>query len=421
MGQNKVGDRMNLPNYLKYKDNVLYLNDINLLDLIKNEGDILEITDLDIISNQIKYLKKIFNDKINHYNYAGKYEYFYATKANYRKEIMEEVLENTPYLETSTKNDISIIEYLYNHQKLNNNSKIICNGFKNKEYFDKIFHLKEQGLNIIPIIENEEELKYLVQLNIEMEVGIRLDVDDEYNMVYKVNDASRFGMLYSEVLANMDLIKSSKLKVTIFHFHMNHSIDNIEKYIDVLTLILKRKYIPLKQALNSINYLDMGGGMPVSVYNKIDYELLVDNMIKTIKSNCQNGGIDVPNLINECGSFTVSDSRFNIFKVALKKQINDNSYWYILNSSIVTTIPDAWIVNKKYLVLPINLINNKKVCVRLSGLTCDNADKYFYQEDKNYLELPIFNDNEELYIAFFKTGAYETQLSGFNTIHHCLI
>ena len=32
MGKNKVGEVMELPEYLKYKNNVLYFNDINLLE-----------------------------------------------------------------------------------------------------------------------------------------------------------------------------------------------------------------------------------------------------------------------------------------------------------------------------------------------------------------------------------------------------
>ena len=62
MGKNKVGEVMELPEYLKYKNNVLYFNDINLLELIKKEGDCLEVNTLDFIGQQITNLNNIFKN-----------------------------------------------------------------------------------------------------------------------------------------------------------------------------------------------------------------------------------------------------------------------------------------------------------------------------------------------------------------------
>lgn len=420
MGKNKVGEVMELPEYLKYKNNVLYFNDINLLELIKKEGDCLEVNTLDFIGQQITNLNNIFNNAIQKYGYQGKYEYFYATKANYQKRVVNEVLKYTKYLETSSRNDISIIEYLYKHKKINKECKIICNGFKDKEYFNKIISLKNEGLNIIPIIENEDELKYLIDMNTYFEVGIRVNVDFEYNKVHKINDCTRFGMYYENILNRLKQIKNSKLKVTILHFHMNHNIKDINKYIKVLSAIIKNKYIPLKKKIETIEYLDIGGGIPASYYNKFNYELLIDKVLKNIQSCCKKFNTKEPNIMSECGSYTVADTRFNIFKVQLKKKIRNNAYWYILNNSIANLIPDSWITHKSYLILPINLVNNKFVNVKLSSLTCDNADRYYFQEKKDYLQLPDYK-NEDLYIGFFKTGCYEEILSGYNTVHHCLI
>ncbi|MBA4056230.1 MAG: arginine decarboxylase, partial [Marivirga sp.] len=35
--------------------------------------------------------------------------------------------------------------------------------------------------------------------------------------------------------------------------------------------------------------------------------------------------------------------------------------------------------------------------------------------------LPMFTDEEPLYIAFFHTGAYQESLGGYGGIQHCLI
>lgn len=412
---------MELPKYLKYHNNELYYNNINLLDLIHKEGECLEVYCPELVGEQINSLNAFFKSAIEKYNYDGKYEYFYATKANYQKCVLDEVLKYTNYLETSSKNDISIIEYLFNQKKLNKHTKVICNGFKNEEYFNKIIKLKNQGLNIIPIIENENELNYLLKLDINIEAGIRINIDDEYNKIYKNNECSRFGMSLNEIINKDEIINNSKLNITIFHFHMNNCIKNINQYTKLLKSIVDKKYIPLKKKINTINYLDIGGGMPVSYYQHFNYQLLTNNILKLIKNSCLKYNIKVPNIIIESGAYTVADTKFNIYKMELKKSISKDAYWYILNNSIATLIPDIWITNKSYLVLPINLVNNEYVKVRLSSLTCDNDDKYYFQEGKQYLKMPDVKNNETLFIAFFKTGCYEDNLRGLNTIHHCLI
>ena len=65
-----------------------------------------------------------------------------------------------------------------------------------------------------------------------------------------------------------------------------------------------------------------------------------------------------------------------------------------------------------------NLKQNYKPYV-LGGLTCDSADYYPNTIDRGYVMLPD-TDNEQ-YITFLHTGAYQEALSGFGGINHCLI
>ena len=54
--------------------------------------------------------------------------------------------------------------------------------------------------------------------------------------------------------------------------------------------------------------------------------------------------------------------------------------------------------------------------LKLTGLTsCDSDDKYTAGGD--YTMLPRLADCEELYVAFFDTGAYQDALAS----HHCLL
>jgi arginine decarboxylase len=112
-----------------------------------------------------------------------------------------------------------------------------------------------------------------------------------------------------------------------------------------------------------------------------------------------------------------------IFKVLEQKQQNDTEIWYIINNSLMNTIPDSWSINEKFILLPINKWKNEYGRVNIGGISCDRSD-YYNSEDLNQeVLLPRFDkkDKEPLYLGFFHTGAYQDSISGYGGIKHCLI
>lgn len=53
--------------------------------------------------------------------------------------------------------------------------------------------------------------------------------------------------------------------------------------------------------------------------------------------------------------------------------------------------------------------------VWFAGSSCDSDDKY--TNGSTYVLLPKLSDCDDLYVAFFDTGAYQDSLSS----HHCLL
>ena len=107
----KPFDRAILDNheYLSIKDNVLYYRDINLLELVKKYNAPLEVAYTPMITDRVRYLKNLFEEKIKKYKYPSKYNYAYATKANYYSEVVLTALNDVDMLETSSAYDIDII------------------------------------------------------------------------------------------------------------------------------------------------------------------------------------------------------------------------------------------------------------------------------------------------------------------------
>lgn len=93
----------------------------------------------------------------------------------------------------------------------------------------------------------------------------------------------------------------------------------------------------------------------------------------------------------------------------------------MINSSFITTLPDTWAINKRFIMLPINRWNHSYERVLLGGLTCDSDDYYNSEQHMNAIYLPKYNDKKPLYIGFFNTGAYQETIGGFGGLQHCLI
>ena len=89
----------------------------------------------------------------------------------------------------------------------------------------------------------------------------------------------------------------------------------------------------------------------------------------------------------------------------------------------MNTIPDAWSIHEKFILLPINKWDQPYEEVNIGGISCDHSD-YYNSEDFNqqiYLPIQSSSKNDPLYIGFFHTGAYQDAISGYGGIKHCLI
>ena len=148
---------------------------------------------------------------------------------------------------------------------------------------------------------------------------------------------------------------------------------------------------------------------------------MIDEIVNQIKLECDEAGVQVPNIFTEFGSFTVGESGGAIYEVLYQKQQNDREKWNMINSSFITTLPDTWAINKRFIMLPVNRWDDSYERVLLGGLTCDSDDYYNSEQHMNAIYLPKFNKDKPLYIGFFNTGAYQENIGGFGGLQHCLI
>ncbi|WP_299338843.1 arginine decarboxylase [uncultured Psychroserpens sp.] len=407
----------------KLKQHTLEFHDVNLMHLVEQHGAPLKFTYLPQISNNINRAKQWFVDAIQKHDYKGEYNYCYCTKSSHFKHVLNEALKNDIHIETSSAFDIDIVENLKAEGKITNETFVISNGFKRAQYITNIARLINNGhQNAIPIIDNYEEIDLLsAEIEGKFNIGIRIASEEEPKFEFYT---SRLGIGYKNIVPfyKNQIQNNDKVELKMLHFFINTGIRDNAYYWNELTKCLK-VYTSLKKICPSLNSLNIGGGFPIknSLAFDFDYAYIVDEIVNQIKLVCEEEHVDVPNIFTEFGSFTVGESGGAIYEILYQKQQNDREKWNMINSSFITTLPDTWAINKRFIMLPINRWNDSYERVLLGGLTCDSDDYYNSEQHMNAIYLPKYHKDKPLYIGFFNTGAYQETIGGFGGLQHCLI
>lgn len=402
--------------------NELMFHDIYLMDLIKRYGTPLKISYLPKISAQIQKAKIWFNVAMAKSNYNGSYNYCYCTKSSHFSFVIEEAIKNDINLETSSAYDINIIEKLLEKNVFTKDKYIICNGYKMPQYIENIARLANGGYeNIIPVLDNFDELEDLDQaIEGKLKIGLRIASEEAPKFDFYT---SRLGIGYKDIVPfyEKQIKTNPKFELKMLHFFINTGISDTAYYWNELTKCVK-VYCDLKKICPSLDSLNIGGGLPIknSLSFNFEYEYMIEEIIANIKSNCVQNHVPEPNIFTEFGSFTVGESGATIYQVMSQKRQNDREKWNMIDSSFMTTLPDAWAINKRFIMLAINNWDKNYERILLGGVTCDSDDFYNTEEGLNAIYLPKYEPERPQYIGFFHTGAYQESIGGFGGIQHCL-
>ena len=408
-------------------DGTLHFNGIDLKKIIDTYGTPFRINYLPKIREQIKEARSLFNKAMVKHSYEGSYEFCYCTKCCHFSHVVKTALKENVSLETSSSFDIDLILKLYEQGALTKETTIVHNGIKTEEYIEKIRFLQKQGFeHTITILDSVQELDRITmhKLDRPIKIGLRITIDEEPQAAYYT---SRLGINKRELL---ELVKEKiqpnpLLELHMIHFFVDSGIkDNLYYWGEFKKAL--QLYTQIKQLAPSLQALNIGGGFPIrnSLGFEYDYEYIVDEIVRNIKITCVEAQVSVPDIYTEFGKYTVGESGAVIFRVIEQKQQNDTELWYIIDNSLMNTIPDAWSINEKFILLPINKWEHSYKRIHIGGISCDHSDYYNSEQLNQQILLPAYEDKKDedpLYIGFFHTGAYQDAISGYGGIKHCLI
>lgn len=403
----------------------LTFNNIPLIHLIKKYGTPMKLTYLPSIGRKIKEARNLFRRAMRSQGYSGQYHYCYCTKSSHFAHVVEEALEHGVQLEISSAYDVDLIKRLLERGKITKDITIVCNGFKPLNYLRAITSLINDGFhNLITVVDNAHELDYYSEhVTGKAKIGIRVATEEEPNFEFYT---SRLGLRGTDVIPLFEekIKNNPKLELHMLHFFVDTGIKDSLYYWGELKKAV-RLYGELKKRSEQLNALNIGGGMPIrnSLGFEFDYKYMVREIVSNILEACEEIEVPEPDIYTEFGKYTVGESGATIFSVLEQKQQNDSEMWYMIDNSLMTTLPDAWGIGERFILLPINKWDHGYRRVNIGGLSCDNSDYYNSEihESQVYLPMNKPEDTENLYLGFFHTGAYQDNISGYGGIKHCMI
>jgi arginine decarboxylase len=406
----------------KFDNGYLTWNDLPLMDLIKKHGTPLRLMYLPKIGEKIDQARAYFAKAFKEHDYNGTYDYFYCTKSNQFSYVVNEVLKKGVSLETSSAYDIDIIEQLMGAGKMPVSATILCNGYKDERYIRNIGRLANGGVHVIPIIDNMNELWDLEQvIQGPCDIGIRIAAEEAPKFEFYT---SRLGVGYKDIIPfyMRNVSKQKKFTLKLMHFFINTGISDSAYYWNELTKCVN-VYCDLKKLCPTLDTLDIGGGLPISnsLNKHFDVDYMIGEIVGRIKDICDENGVQEPNLYSEFGSYTVGESGATFFSILSQKKQNEKERWNMIDGSFMTTLPDSWAINRRFIMLPVNNWDDEYERVFLGGMTCDSDDYYNSEQHVNAIYMPRFREDRPQYLGFFNTGAYQDTLGGYGGIQHCLI
>jgi arginine decarboxylase len=284
----------------------------------------------DILKHRLGELHGAFDTAIAEHKYQGGYCCVYPIKVNQQRQVVEEVLEfGKPFhfgLEAGSKAELMAVMAL-----ADNDTPIICNGFKDDEYIEMAMLAQKVGRQIIPVVEKYTELhlilKYSQRVGVRPTIGLRVKLASRGSGRWKSSGGyrSKFGLSATEAMRALQELKDLGMAdcFNLLHFHLGSQITNIRQ-IKAAVNEAVRVYVDLARAGGGLKYLDVGGGLGVDYDgSQTDFESSVNytlqeyanDIIYHVQNVCDEVGVAHPTIVTESGRAIAAYHSVLVFNV----------------------------------------------------------------------------------------------------------
>ncbi len=285
----------------------------------------------DILRDRVRRIHEAFSNAIRENDYKGDYCCVYPIKVNQQRHVVEEITHfGKPFgfgLEAGSKPELLAVLALVE----DDNTPIVCNGFKDDEFIEAVILATKIGKNIIPVVEKFSELELLVKYaklhNVKPSIGVRVKLASKGAGRWEQSGGvrSKFGLFISEVMEALEYLRKNGMGdcLNLLHFHLGSQINNIRN-IKHAIMELVRVYVEMQRLGAGLKYIDVGGGLGVDYDgsrtdfgSSINYGLqeYANDVVFHVKEICDQAGVDHPTIISESGRAMVAYHSVLVFNV----------------------------------------------------------------------------------------------------------
>lgn len=284
----------------------------------------------EILQHRLQEIHQAFSSSMKESSYQGDYCCIYPIKVNQQRQVVEEVLRfGRPYqfgLEAGSKPELLAVIAL-----ADNETPIICNGFKDAEFIEMVMLAQKIGRNIIPVVERFSELPQLLdcaeRIGVRPNIGMRMKLATRGSGRWHASAGfrSKFGLSVSELMKGVDLLAGRDMSdcFQLLHFHQGSQITNI-RHIKAALNESARVYVELVKRGAGLKFLDVGGGLGVdydgsqtNFESSVNYSLqeYANDVVSHVQNVCDDAGVEHPTIMSESGRAVVAYHSMLVFSV----------------------------------------------------------------------------------------------------------
>lgn len=268
-----------------------------------------------ILSHRLRVINQAFAQAEQEYGYDGGYFLVYPIKVNQHRRVIETLTQSSEPLGLEAGSKAELMTVLAH--AMSNNSVIVCNGYKDREYARLALTGEKLGHKIYIVIEKLSELQTVLQeakrLDVKPRLGIRARLASQGSGKWQASggDTSKFGLSAGQVLALVRTLKELDALdcLELLHFHLGSQMSNIR---DIANGVREsaRFYVELSKLGANIKCFDVGGGLGVDYEGtrshsdfSVNYGLkeYANNIVWAIGDACKEHSLPFPTIFTESG------------------------------------------------------------------------------------------------------------------------
>ena len=286
----------------------------------------------DLLDNRIEKISKCFQQAADEYGYTAKNFIIYPIKVNQMRQVVEEIVSHGKKfnigLEAGSKPELHAVLAINTDE----NSLIICNGYKDENYVELALLAQKMGRRIFLVVEKLNELRLIAdiskRLKIRPNIGIRIKLASSGSGKWEESggDGSKFGLNSSELLEALDFLEKAKMTdcLKLIHFHIGSQITKIRRIKNALKEA-SQFYVQLQNMGFHVEFVDIGGGLGVdcdgtrssSSESSMNYSIqeYVNDSVSALVDACAKNNLPQPNIITESGRSLTAHHSVLVFEV----------------------------------------------------------------------------------------------------------